>query len=73
MIDWSPLSCHAVRVHHPSSRTLLAISPSIFIQTFRAARQAKAAQDGILVAVLRDAARTFWTRTVWKDEAAMRA
>jgi len=47
--------------------------PSIFIQTFRAVRQAKAAQDSILVAVLRDAARTFWTRTVWKDEAAMRS
>ena len=43
------------------------------IQSIRAARQAERAAGSISVSVLRDADRAFWTRTVWRDEAAMRA
>src|SRR5215471_3553227 len=45
--------------------------PAFLIQSFRAARQAKAAAGSLAVSVLRDADRAFWTRTVWRDEAAM--
>src|SRR5215831_15370450 len=47
--------------------------PQFLIQSIRAARQAKRAAGSISVSVLRDADRAFWTRTVWRDEAAMRA
>ena len=47
--------------------------PGFLIQSLRAALQAKRAAGSIAVSVLRDADRAFWTRTVWKDEAAMRA
>jgi heme-degrading monooxygenase HmoA len=47
--------------------------PQILIQSFRAARQAKRAAGNLAVSVLRDADRAFWTRTVWRDEAAMRS
>ena len=47
--------------------------PQFLIQSLRAARQAKPAAGSISVSVLRDADRAFWTRTVWRDEAAMRA
>ena len=47
--------------------------PQFLIQSLRAARQAKRAAGSISVSVLRDADRAFWTRTVWRDEAAMRA
>ena len=43
------------------------------IQSLRAARQAKFADGSLAVSVLRDADRAFWTRTVWRDEAAMRS
>src|SRR5207245_3925477 len=42
------------------------------IQSFRAAHQARRAAGHLAVSVLRDADRAFWTRTVWRDEAAMR-
>jgi Domain of unknown function (DUF3291) len=43
------------------------------IQTLRAARQAKLATGSLSVSVLRDANWAFWTRTVWRDEAAVRS
>jgi len=47
--------------------------PGFVIQSLRAARQAKFADGSLAVSVLRDADRAFWTRTVWRDEAAMRS
>ena len=47
--------------------------PAFVIQSFRTARQAKVAAGSLGVSVLRDADRAFWTRTVWRDEAAMRS
>jgi hypothetical protein len=46
--------------------------PQFLIQSIRIARQAQRAAGSIAVSVLRDADRAFWTRTVWRDEAAMR-
>ena len=47
--------------------------PQFLIQSIREARQAKRSAGSISVSVLRDADRAFWTRTVWRDEVAMRA
>jgi heme-degrading monooxygenase HmoA len=47
--------------------------PEFLIQPFRAEHQAKRATGSLTVWVLRDADLTFWTRTVWRDEATMRA
>jgi hypothetical protein len=47
--------------------------PMFLFQSIRAARQAKRAAGSLAVLVLRDADRAFWTRTVWRDEAAMRS
>jgi heme-degrading monooxygenase HmoA len=47
--------------------------PQFLFQSFRAARQAKFAAGSLSVSVLRDADRAFWTRTVWRDEAAVRS
>jgi hypothetical protein len=47
--------------------------PAFFFQTLRTALQAKRAPGNLAVSVLRDAQRTFWTRTVWLDEPAMRS
>ena len=47
--------------------------PGFLIQSLRAARKAKLAVGSLAVSVLRDANRAFWTRTVWRDEAAMRS
>jgi len=47
--------------------------PQFLIQSLRAARQAERAAGSISVSVLRDTDRAFWTRTVWRDEMAMRA
>jgi hypothetical protein len=38
----------------------------------RSAWQAKAADGSVGVAILGEAHRTYWTRTVWTDESAMR-
>jgi len=46
--------------------------PGFLIQSSRAARQAKRTAGSLAVSVLRDADRAFWTRTVWRDEGAMR-
>src|SRR5271169_1980131 len=47
--------------------------PQFLFHSFRAARQAKFALGSLSVSVLRDADRAFWTRTVWRAEAAMRS
>jgi len=47
--------------------------PGFLIQSLRATRQAKRSGGSLSVSVLRDADRAFWTRTVWRDEAAMRS
>src|SRR5271165_2113733 len=47
--------------------------PQFLFQSFRATRQAKFAAGSLSVSVLRDADRAFWTRTIWRDEAAMRS
>src|SRR6516162_4103071 len=47
--------------------------PGFLIRDFRTARQAKLATGSLSVSVLRDADRAFWTRTVWRDQAAMRS
>jgi hypothetical protein len=47
--------------------------PRFLFQSIRAARQAKRAPESLAVSVIRDADRAFWTRTVWRDEAAMRS
>jgi len=46
--------------------------PGFLIESFRAVRQAKAAAGSFAVSVFRDTDRAFWTRAVWRDEAAMR-
>jgi hypothetical protein len=47
--------------------------PQFLICSFRAARQAERTPGSLAVSVLRDADRAFWTRTVWRDEGAMRS
>ena len=47
-------------------------SPAFFIYSLRVARQAKSAPGNLAVSVLRDSNFTFWTRTLWTDERAMR-
>jgi quinol monooxygenase YgiN len=47
--------------------------PAFFIATFRSASQARRAKGNLAFGVLREARNTFWTRSVWTDEAAMRA
>jgi quinol monooxygenase YgiN len=47
--------------------------PQFLIQSICIAHQAQRAAGSIAVSILRDADRAFWTRTVWRDEAAMRA
>ncbi len=47
--------------------------PYFFVDTFRAALQAKAAAGNLAVAIVSEARNTFWTRSAWADEAALRA
>ena len=47
--------------------------PVFLLQSWRSTRQARSAPGALAIAVLRDAHLAFWTRTVWSDEAAMRA
>lgn len=47
--------------------------PSFLVWALRSALQARSAQGSLAVAVLAEARRTFWTRTVWADQASMRA
>jgi hypothetical protein len=46
--------------------------PPFMVQAIRTNMQAKRAAGNLSAAVLPDAKRTYWTRTVWVDEAAMR-
>jgi hypothetical protein len=46
--------------------------PAFFIYSLRVARQAKSAPGNLAVSALRDSNFTFWTRTLWTDERAMR-
>lgn len=47
--------------------------PIFFVQTFRSAWQARSAKNCLSVFVLREAHRTFWTRTVWTDASSMKS
>ncbi len=47
--------------------------PAFFIAAFRSASQARRAKGNLAFSVLREARNTFWTRSLWTDEAAMRA
>ncbi len=47
--------------------------PAFFVAAFRSALQARRAEGNLAFSILRDARDTFWTRSVWTDEAAMRA
>ena len=47
--------------------------PGFLWRTFLSFRQAKAAPGILSASLLKDANRTFWTRTVWTDRAAMQA
>ena len=46
--------------------------PGFLLFTIMSARQAKRATGNLGMDALRDANNTFWTRTAWRDEAAMR-
>lgn len=47
--------------------------PVFFWHTIPSFRQARRAPGNLSADVLNDANRTYWTRSVWTDEAAMRA
>jgi quinol monooxygenase YgiN len=47
--------------------------PAFLLHTFRAARQIRRAEGNLSFSLLNDARHTFWTLSVWHDEAAMRA
>jgi len=47
--------------------------PAFVVGTFRSALQAKASSGSRAVSILSDSNFTFWTRTVWNDEAALRS
>jgi hypothetical protein len=47
--------------------------PIFSFNALRAARQAKTASGNLAVSLLADANFAFWTRTLWQDDAAMRA
>src|SRR5262245_54857210 len=47
--------------------------PGFILFALRSARQAKRAAGNLGVGLLREANRTFWTRTSWRDESSMKA
>jgi heme-degrading monooxygenase HmoA len=47
--------------------------PAFLLGSLRSAREAKNASGNLAVSVLSDSRLTFWTRTLWTDERAMRA
>lgn len=47
--------------------------PPFFIQALRSAWQAKLAGGNLSVSILQEARNTFWTRTVWVSEQAMKS
>lgn len=46
---------------------------SFIFYALRSARQARNSQGNLAVSLLRDTGNTFWTRTVWTTESAMKA
>jgi len=47
--------------------------PAFFLAALRSAFQARRAKDNLAVTILREAHNTYWTRTLWADEAAMKS
>ena len=47
--------------------------PPFLFYSLRASRQARNSQGNLAVTLLRDFENTFWTRTLWTTEAAMKA
>jgi heme-degrading monooxygenase HmoA len=47
--------------------------PSFFLEAYRSAKQAKAAEGNLRVSLLREAGNVFWTLTVWTSEQAMKS
>jgi hypothetical protein len=47
--------------------------PGFFVYAFRSTRQARRTPGNLGAAVFNDSLHTFWTKTAWQDEAAMRA
>lgn len=46
--------------------------PAFVLASFRSAMQARRAPGNLAVTLLREAQNTFWTRSLWADEAAMK-
>ena len=47
--------------------------PPFFVAAFRSVLQARGAKGNLAVSTLREAHNTFWTRSLWADEAAMKS
>ena len=47
--------------------------PAFSVATFRSALQARRAKGNLAISLLREARNTFWTRSLWTDEAAMKS
>jgi hypothetical protein len=47
--------------------------PAFLIQAVRSSWQAKSAEGNLSVSILKEAQNTFWTRTVWTNEEAMKS
>jgi hypothetical protein len=47
--------------------------PAFFVAALRSAFQARRARDNLAVTILREAHNTFWTRSIWASEAAMKS
>jgi len=47
--------------------------PAFFVAAFRSAFQARRARDNLAVTILREAHNTYWTRSLWANEAAMKS
>ncbi len=47
--------------------------PAFVVASFRSALQARRAKGNLAVTLLREAHNTFWTRSLWDDEAAMKS
>jgi len=47
--------------------------PAFVVASFRSALQARRAKDNLAVTILREAHNTFWTRSLWANEAAMKS
>jgi hypothetical protein len=45
--------------------------PAFFFAALRSAFQARRAKDNLAVTILREAHNTYWTRSLWANEAAM--